>query len=60
MGRGSRMWRQTDKNHNRIFDPLKGIMLLVMKTVNIIIRSDLKSDLGSDFQCVYPSSACLH
>lgn len=54
------MWRQTDKNHNRIFDPLKGIILLVMKTVNIIIRLDLKSDLGSDFQCVYTSSACLH
>lgn len=51
---------ETDKNHDRIFDPLKGIILLVMKTVNIIIRLDLKSDLGSYFQCVYTSSGCLH
>lgn len=47
------MWRQTDKNHNRIFDPLKGIILLGRKTVNIIIRSDLNSDLRSDLQCIY-------
>lgn len=33
--------------HNRIFDPLKGIR----KTVNVIIRLDLKSDLRSDLQC---------
>lgn len=51
---------ETDKNHNRIFDPLKGIILIVIQTVNIIIRSDLKCDLGSDFRCVYTSSACLH
>lgn len=43
---------ETDKNHNRIFDPLKGIILLVRKTVNIIIRLDLKSDLRSDLQCM--------
>lgn len=46
------MWRQTDKKHNRIFDPSKGIVLLVMKTVNIFISLDLKSDLRSDLQCM--------
>lgn len=53
VGRGSRIQRQTDKNHDGIFDPLKGIMLLVRKTVNIVIRLDLESDLRSDLQCIY-------
>lgn len=59
MGGERELNMETDKNHNRIFDPLKGIILLVVKAGNII-RSDLKSDLGPDFQCVYTSSACLH